>query len=513
MIRSPQSLQTYGLNLSLSLRPDSLIVVVQTELGFLITYSIATDPSTLVYRQQQVQTNHSRRHSITNGTANNGFGSRDPAAGEYIPEINIRFRMVIKIDAGIGWTLSLDDELVVSTIKPAAVQCIRWTPDTNGSQTSTELISRMAWMSDEAKITDMVHDRPMNLFTWVTDDGKAYAVQRIPGTSASANLKRSVSMFKGYCFHSPNIESEYAVKAAINARFSLVAVGCADGNIVVYTARDYDGHIPLSHTLHPVNSADSLGRLTCLTYSPDGYCLFVGYEHGWMTWSVYGKLSGSSFNSDRAISTANDEEWLLGIHEAFWIGGGSSLLMLSLHDDRLWTLEMARSAATGCFSLDNICRPLLQTDSGFMIYRGYDVPDLTAISVEASLWHHVQIPAGYLVDQWPIRCSVISPDGRYVAVAGRRGLAHYSVNSGRWKTFDDPNSENEFAVRGGMCWRQHILFAAGESGAQYQVSLTVAGFLINETDTAKSSGFSPEKSNWMKLKYCVSKTSRPQSFI
>lgn len=481
--------------MSLSLRPDSLIVVVQTELGFLITYSAATDPSTLVYKQQQLPTSHSRRHSVTNGNVNYGSGHRDPAAGDYIPEINIRFRMAIKIDAGIGWILALDEELVVSTIKPAAVQCIRWTPDNNGSQTSTELISKMPWISNGTKIIDMVYDRPMNLSTWVTNDGKAYAVQRLPGTSASPNPKRSVSLFKGYCFHSPNVESEYAVKAAINARFSLVAVSCANGNVIVYTARDYDGHVPLSHTLYPANSADSLGRSTCLTYSPDGYCLFAGYEHGWVTWSVFGKLSSNSFSSDRAISTANDEKWLLGVREAFWVGGGSSLLILSLNDDRIWTLEMARSAATGCFSPDNISRPLLQTDTGLMLYRGYDVPDLTAISVETSLWHHIQIPAGYLADQWPIRCSIVSPDGRYVAVAGRRGLAHYSINSGRWKTFDDPNSENEFAVRGGMCWRQHILIAAVESGTQYQVSLTVTGILIDLADRNKSSAFSPEKSS------------------
>ena len=493
MIRSPQSLQTYGSNLSLSLRPDSQILVVQTELGFLITYSLATDPSTLVYRQQQIQSSHSRRHSITNGNVSRGYGDRDSGAGDLIPEMNIRFRMAIKIDAGIGRILALDDELMVSTLKPAAVQCIRWTPDNNGSQTSTELINKMTWISGNAKIVDMMHDRPMNLSTWITHDGKAYAVQRILGTSASPNPKRSVNMFKGYCFHMPSVESEHAVRATINARFSLIAVGCANGNVVVYTARDYDGHVPYSHTLNPVNSVDSLGRLTCLTYSPDGYCLFVGYEYGWMTWSVYGKLNGSSFTSDRDTSIANGENWLLGVREAFWIGGGSSLLIVGPPDDRLWILEMARSAATGCFSPDNLFRPLLQTDRGFMIYRGYDVPDLTAISAEATLWHHVQIPAGYLADQWPVRCSAISPDGRYVAVAGRRGLAHYSVNSGRWKTFDNPDSENGFAVRGGMCWRQHLLIAAIEADGQYQVSTLSATFEYATNSDKKLRLFSREK--------------------
>lgn len=32
-------------------------------------------------------------------------------------------------------------------------------------------------------------------------------------------------MFKGYCFHTPTKPEENAAKVAINARFSLIAVG------------------------------------------------------------------------------------------------------------------------------------------------------------------------------------------------------------------------------------------------------------------------------------------------
>lgn len=90
-------------------------------------------------------------------------------------------------------------------------------------------------------------------------------------------------------------------------------------------------------------------------------------------------------------------------------------------DERLWVLEFARSAVTGCFSSANISRAVLQTNEKILIYRGYDQSDITAISQETSvLWHHVQMPTVYLVDNWPVRSVVISPDGRYVAIAGRR---------------------------------------------------------------------------------------------
>lgn len=106
-----------------------------------------------------------------------------------------------------------------------------------------------------------------------------------------------------------------------------------------------------------------------------------------------------------------------------------------------------------------------------MLYKGHDISDLTALPSDMSLWQSVQVPASYLLHQWPIKLATVSSDGKYVAVAGRRGLAHYSTVSGRWRTFDDPAAEHEFAVRGGMCWLQHYLIACVEAGNQYQVRI------------------------------------------
>ncbi|KAK8240168.1 RIC1-domain-containing protein [Phyllosticta capitalensis] len=472
VLRSPASIKTYGHNVELLVRPDSGVVVIQTSSGFLITYTLATDPNSHAYKHQFDPNAHgrARRQSITgNRTTSHADKFSGPGEGSGAREISIRFRMVIKVDAGISKALALDDELVVATEHPAAMQCIRWAPDSSGTQTRTELLYKMPWLGKKAAVVDILYDRPMNLYAWVMNDGRAYAVQRTkPNTTQADALK---GLFKGYCFHEPANEETHAVKAAINARFSLLAVGCANGEIHVHTVRDYDGNVPLSHKLQTGLTSATSGQLTFLSYSPDGYSLFAGYERGWMMWSVYGKPGASSFTATRPMSESNDEGWLLGVNDGVWIGGGSEMILLGQHDNRLWLLEMARSAVAGCFSSANVSRSLLQTNAGFMIYRGYDMPDLTAISAEVSLWHHVQVPNVYLVDQWPIRSAVISPDGRYVAVAGRRGLAHYSVSSGRWKTFDDPLMEKEFSVRGGMCWHQHVLIAAVEANNSYELRI------------------------------------------
>ncbi|KAK5168400.1 WD40 repeat protein [Saxophila tyrrhenica] len=452
VVRSSRSMKAYGLNTALLLRPDALVAVVQTSGGYMISYSLATDPSARVYATQ-FPTNsnrHARKDSIDGYSSyqrsNPAVADGGPAEGDGIKEVNVRFRMVIRIDAGINKSLALDNELIIATQRPAALQCINWITDKQRAQTSTELVSKMSWIVEKCSIIEMVHDRPMNLTCWITSDGRAYAVQR--RSAANVDMDNPSSLFQGFCFRHPETTETAAGKAAINARFSLIAVGCANGGIDVYTVKDYMGNIPLSHKLTLSVSAASAGEPTFLSYSPDGYCLFAGYEKGWAMWSVFGKPLSNSFNADRSVSAANVEEWLLGVKSGFWTGGGCELVLQGLADDRLWVLDVARNALSGCYSPSSISRGLLQSSTGLMLYKGHDVPDLTAVPADMGLWQTIQIPASYLLSQWPIKSAVVSADAKYIAVAGRRGLAHYSTVSARWRTFDDPEAEQEFAVRG-----------------------------------------------------------------
>lgn len=441
------------------MHPDSTILVVQTLNGYLLTYSVALDPTTQVYQPRFDYSTHPRRQQLAR------FSAVEEA--NVVGDISIRFRMAIKIESGIVKALALDQELVVATVKPPAVQCIRWTPEAGGAQTTSELLSRILGISKKVSIVDMVYDRAMNLLIWITSSGQAYAVQRDTGSQQDPEAAKK--LFHGHCFHNPKDDSENAVKVTVNARFSLLTVSCSNGEILVYTAKDYMGNIPLSQKLHLPASPTTTGALTFMSYSPDGYCLFAGFENGWTTWSVFGKPGGNSFSVDTALATANAEDWLTGVSDGCWIGGGSDIILSGQNDRRLWVLETARSALTGCFSSANLARGLLQTSTEFILYRGHDLPDLMTISGKDSLWHHAQYPPAYLHSQWPIRSCVVSQDGRYVAIAGRRGLAHYSVTSGRWKVFEDSKAENSFAVRGGMCWYGHILIAAVESDGSYEV--------------------------------------------
>lgn len=127
-------------------------------------------------------------------------------------------------------------------------------------------------------------------------------------------------------------------------------------------------------------------------------------------------------------------------------------------------------------------------DDRVLVYRGADQPDMSVINPESDVWQHIkvrlvphehsittctepsQIPSAYISTNWPIRYASISSDGRLIAIAGRRGLTHYSATSGRWKLFEDERQELDFVVRGGLLWFHHVLVAAVEVDKTFQVS-------------------------------------------
>ncbi|CAG8457736.1 2822_t:CDS:10 [Acaulospora colombiana] len=128
---------------------------------------------------------------------------------------------------------------------------------------------------------------------------------------------------------------------------------------------------------------------------------------------------------------------------------------------------------------DNAKRGFLQMDDRLLLYRGGDQEDLSTINPDTIVWQHIPVPIMYISDNWPIKYSSISGDGRYIAIAGRRGLAHYNVSSGRWKLFGNQQQEQEFAVRGGLLWFRQILVAACENVRSHTYESASIIFLID----------------------------------
>uniref|UniRef100_V5EY27 RIC1 C-terminal alpha solenoid region domain-containing protein n=2 Tax=Kalmanozyma brasiliensis (strain GHG001) TaxID=1365824 RepID=V5EY27_KALBG len=279
-----------------------------------------------------------------------------------------------------------------------------------------------------------------------------------------------------------------ATSVSINAKFSLIALGLADGTVAVYHYRA-PGRTPLlSQTLSIREALKSTasylttGAVRSLAWTSDGYALAVGWQKGLSIWSTYGKLMGCTLREDWELASKNfSDAFMFGTRDLFWGPGNTELFLLALPkhdapaplkaDNQLFILPFSKSAVAGQHSPDNTRFAFYQTDDSLHVYRGADQNDLTAITPESDVWQHIKIPQPYLAANWPVRYAAISSDGNLIAVAGRRGLAHYSSTSGRWKLHKSVAQEQSFVVRGGMQWFQHVLIAACDSGGEYQLRL------------------------------------------
>lgn len=73
----------------------------------------------------------------------------------------------------------------------------------------------------------------------------------------------------------------------------------------------------LSHSFdlkHSGNLRQGPGRVQCLTWSADGYCLAVGYERAWASWSMGGRLGGWGIKADEA-EASDQEAFMAGVKE------------------------------------------------------------------------------------------------------------------------------------------------------------------------------------------------------
>ncbi|GAA5957240.1 hypothetical protein JCM3765_000401 [Sporobolomyces pararoseus] len=303
-----------------------------------------------------------------------------------------------------------------------------------------------------------------------------------------------------------------ASTSCFNEKMDLIAVGCEDGTISVYSLptsltphldSEYSSSSTLlsrpiySHTHSLLASLStttrhlSPSRVTSLSYTSDGQALASGYEKGWSIWSVFGRLSswssetalkqeGSGYGVEGEKGNGFEDHFLSGVRKLFWNQGDTELFVLcpppihpkkKPHDEQLFVIPFAKSAVTSLHTPDNTKNGFLQLDDRVMVYRGSDQPDLSVINPESDVWQHLKIPSSYLSLQHPIKYSCISNDARLISVAGRRGFCHYNALSGRWKLFENSQEEEVLKVVGGMSWWGNVLIVGTLETSGYQLRL------------------------------------------
>ncbi|KAH7883853.1 RIC1-domain-containing protein [Phlebopus sp. FC_14] len=536
--RSQTSLSEHGRNLAVTWSPDGSRIIIQTTSSYLILVTIDFTPHAASYQPPEVAQGAQRnflagagegRHLQSLSLALEGviraegrvlsvsprnhhilFSTSSPPAVQRIP-----------------WPSYDDGDNVDQSAHTSLVGYDTWVLSDH----------EMPWLVDSDVTVSEILQSSSGVEAWITSDGRVYFVRlqedtymgadsdneeaRDGDSTSSGNQTRKQERlsiasssvdhrfhWQGTCIHdfevprwvqkSRHVESDdpskgaatyveprRALKVAINAKFSLVAVGTYSASILFTSFPAWDGRAPTPQTVEIPNPYNrQQGKITAMEWSSDGYVLAVGWEHGWAIFSVGGRCIASGFGTDEAIDNARFQDaFMYGLEDLFWSPGNFELVVLAKacakrSDGQIYVLPFAKSATTCQHSPDNTRYAFLQMDDRALIYRGADQPDMSVINPESDVWQHIKarlmhprIPQSYLASNWPIRYSTISNDGRLIAIAGRRGVIHYSAASGRWKLFSSVAQEQAFAVRGGLLWFHHVLIAAVEVSRSYQIRL------------------------------------------
>ncbi|KIJ68689.1 hypothetical protein HYDPIDRAFT_179745 [Hydnomerulius pinastri MD-312] len=532
LARSETSLIEHGENLAVTWSPDGSRVVVQTTFSYLVLVTVDYTPDSAAYQAPEIAQGAQRNFLAGPGeglplqSLSLAFEGVIRAEGQVLSVSPRKYHILFSTSSPpavqrIPWPSYDDSDSGNNHSRRSLVGYDTWVLNDH----------ELPWLVDSDVTVMKILHSTAGVETWITSDGRAYFVrlqenaqveetvvdQEIEdeGDSASAdnhvNGKRRSSVdssasghehhWQGTCIHnfevprwvqksrhvesdgsdsgaSAYVEPRRAVEVAVNARFSLVAVGTYSGSIELTAFPAPEGPAPTPQTIDIPNPYNRpRGQVSAMEWSSDGYVLAVGWEHGWAIFSIGGRCLASGFGVDDTVDGERFQDaFMHGVRDLFWAPGNFELVVLAQSspkkpDGQIFVLPFAKSATTCQHSPDNTRYAFLQMDDRALVYRGADQPDMSVINPESDVWQHIKIPQAYLASNWPIRYSALSSDGRLVAIAGRRGLIHYSSTSGRWKLFSSVTQEQAFAVKGGLLWFHHVLIAAVEVSKSYQIRL------------------------------------------
>ncbi|TPX31029.1 hypothetical protein SmJEL517_g05541 [Synchytrium microbalum] len=455
--RGEATLNEDGENSDIMWKPDATGLVVLTTSGFLHFYDVVEGSDTML--DYDFASSH---HYMTG-----------PGEGHKLDDLSLRFRMALEIDTSVQCGVGLQNDLLVCTRDSPSLLSLTWNGEVKLE--ASVVLANLDFQGQAQEVVIQIVLYPgRDMFGWITGKGRAFVAQRI---LVPTDAETSSYSWTGVCIYNQDSAASSATCISFNARFSLVAVGAADGTIYVYSITEDRQSLRTSHRLELPKTVSSylhhtVGPVTSMDWSEDGYALAAGWKFGGMAiWSVFGRLLMSTISEDTSIQTpANGsagqlEDYFHGVQDLFWGTGDFDLYVLpgpglmSGSRNDIYVIPLLKTPLTTNSNPDNSRNVFLIGEDRLLLYEGnnseFNVTDLDLIQ-----WDTVQAPQSYITSNWPIRFAAINSTGHYIAVAGTFGLAHYDKASSRWKLFGNEQQEQSFSIRGGMVWFKSLLIAA-----------------------------------------------------
>uniref|UniRef100_A0A8C1SP15 Protein RIC1 homolog n=1 Tax=Cyprinus carpio TaxID=7962 RepID=A0A8C1SP15_CYPCA len=348
-------------------------------------------------------------------------------------------------------------------------------------------------------IRDMEYCTTLDGFAVVFDDGRLGFITPTANRLATDQLQGvwAADVSDGTC-------------VAVNNKYRLMAFGCSRCVLLVYMIDSSTGSMQLSHKLeltpkHYPDIWNKTGPVKMIRWSPDCSVVMVTWDCGGLSlWSVFGAHLFCTLGEDFAYRSDGTKKDPLKISSMSWGVEGYHLWVIGstdatpvpdgaegdekLQQAGILQFQFIKSALTVNPCTSNQEQVLLHGEDRLYLTCGdptqaHNIPDKspsrdsggsplrrpsasTPLSQGLSTllghkhWQVVQIHSTYLETNWPIRFAAIDWSGQCVAVAGRRGIAHYSLYTRKWKLFGNVTQEQNMTVTGGLAWWNDFVVVA-----------------------------------------------------
>ncbi|XP_067171328.1 guanine nucleotide exchange factor subunit RIC1 isoform X3 [Apteryx mantelli] len=491
-------------------RPDSTMIAVSTANGYILFFEIPSARDKYLYEPM-----YPKGSPHVKGTPH--YKEEQCA-----PSLNLEMKKVLDLQASITSLQSMLEDLLVATAD-GFLHLIHWDGMTNGRKAinlctvpfSVDLQSSRAGSFlgfEDVHIRDMEYCATLDGFAVVFNDGRVGFITPMSSRfTAELHGVWAQDVTDGTC-------------VAVNNKYRLMAFGCANGSVQVYTIDVTTGAMQFSHKLEltPKQYPDiwnKTGPVKLIRWSPDSCVVMVTWECGGLSlWSVFGAQLICTLGGDFAYRSDGTKKDPLKISSMSWGSEGYHLWVIDGncsqnarperdaknegHQFGILQFQFIKSALTVNPCMSNQEQVLLQGEDRLYLNCGdatqAQSPRNTSVHSEHKLtrergpfsdgsldsqglstllghrhWHVVQIHSTYLESNWPIRFSAIDKLGQNVAVVGKFGFAHYSLLTKKWKLFGNITQEQNMMVTGGLAWWNDFIVLACYNLNDHQEELRI----------------------------------------
>ncbi|XP_035379345.1 guanine nucleotide exchange factor subunit RIC1 isoform X1 [Electrophorus electricus] len=498
-IESLKAVSQFGFYQQAKWKPDDSMIAVAASNGYVLLFDVVGGGEDR-YLYEPVYPRGSPRVKVTPGYKEE----------QCAPALSLEMKKPIDLEAPITSLESLQDNLLVCTAD-GYLHMLHWDGVRNGRSAvnlSTVPFSLDLQSSRGGVCLDLsgVHIRDMEYcvtldgFAVVFHDGRLGFISPTASRLSTEQLQGvwAADVTDGTC-------------VAVNNKYRLMTFGCASGSVLVYVIDNTTGSMQLSHKLeltakHYPDIWNKTGPVKLIRWSPDYSVVMVTWECGGLSlWSVFGAHLICTLGEDFAYRSDGTKKEPLKVCSMSWGAEGYQLWVISgsqagriegeeglprLRQAAILQFQFIKSALTANPCTSNQEQVLLHGEDRLLLTcgdpaQGHSLtdqhlpsdtkpldrpsqpgPSHTPLSQGLSTllghkhWHVVQIQSTYLESNWPVRFAAIDSSGQFLAVAGRRGFAHYSLHTRKWKLFGNITQEQSMTVTGGLAWWNDFVVVA-----------------------------------------------------